>query len=185
MCFAVAETLVEERRFSVPAKGGTIELRRISSCLGQLSPFLARDPGDFRPSRYDASPKTDGGHPPPSQFNRANEGERTVRRLRWSKSRPAKLAPIDSSHRPAPQPLATAMAQRSTQQPGTCNLLSSSHPSSSVCDEDLSARGHTQSCSSILFTCILTFFNPAPFQSSFPLLFLVPWNQLSLAIDRR
>jgi hypothetical protein len=144
-------------------------------------PFLARDPGKFQPSRHDASPKTDSRHPPPSQHNRANEEERTMRR---SQSRP-KLAPIGSSHRPAPQRPATAMAQRSTQQPGACNLLSSSHPSSSVCDEDLSARGHTQACSSILFTCILTFFNPAPFQSSFPLLFLVPWNQLSLAIDRR
>lgn len=146
-------------------------------------PFLARDPGEIQTSRHDASPKTDSGHPPHSQLNRANENEISMRRSQLFKSRPAKLAP--NRLKPPPSPPATAMAQRSTQQPATCNLLSSSHPSSSVCDEDLSARGHTQACSSILFTCILTFFNPAPFQSSFPLLFLVPWNQLSLAIDRR
>lgn len=96
-----------------------------------------------------------------SQFNRPNENEIT---MRSSHARP-RLSPFGPSHRPAPQP---AMAQRSTQQPGTWNLSSPPHPSSSVCDEDLVARGHTQACSSILFTCILTLFTQHLFNPHSP-----------------
>ncbi len=120
--------------------------------------FLARDPGTVQPSRHGASPKPTVdiirslNLTEPMKTTQQREGHSGQVNARQ------RLSPFGPSHRPPPQPPATAMAQRSTQQPGTSNLSPSPHSSSSICDEDLHARGHTQACSSILFTCILTLF---------------------------
>lgn len=146
-------------------EGGSIELQADQLMPWTALRFLARDPGTFQPSKHDASPKPTANILRPLNLTEPMTTKEQFAGSQRSSHALPRLPPFGPSHRPAPQP---AMAQRSTQQPGTWNLSPPTHPSSSVCDEDLGARGHTQACSSILFTCILTLFTQHLFNPHSP-----------------
>ena len=104
-------------------EGGTIELRRISSCLGQLLPFLARDPGKFNLRDTTLVPKKTAGILRPLNITEPmRTREQCAGHSGQSHALPS-LHPIGSSHCPAPQQLPWLKDPRSSLEHATSSPL--------------------------------------------------------------
>jgi len=126
MSFAVAETLVEERRYSVPyyrPEGGTIELRRISSCLGQLSRSWPGTPVKFNLRDTTLVPKQTAGILRTLNLTEPMRTKYQCAGHSCSSHALPSLPPIGSSHRPAPQQPPWLKDPRSSLQHATSSPL--------------------------------------------------------------